>query len=246
MPILPKVLNIKYKFQYMSHIRKFHSCDPNFFITCGVDGCPRTLKKFSTFRVHVSFYHGGRGSSLQPATVQEDYCLPEENDILDNFNCGNNCENQIHLASYSFIMFVDESAREQHEDDVIGRLKKASAMFILGTKEKFKLTQAAIQGIINGVSNLIQVLFYAIVSYYGCDTISPQEYLAALQVEVRRQLNGSGISAESMNCLDDLFNESSPFMHPFSLVQSAHLQLKFYRDHFNIVVSLWHKSHHVR
>jgi len=35
-------------------------------------------------------------------------------------------------------------------------LQKSSALFILGTKEKHKLTQTAIQGVLDGVTNLSQ------------------------------------------------------------------------------------------
>ena len=46
----------------------------------------------------------------------------------------------------------------QESEDVIGQLKKASALFILGSKERFKLTQVATQGIIEGTTNLMQVI----------------------------------------------------------------------------------------
>ena len=42
-------------------------------------------------------------------------------------------------------------------DQDAGVQVKQAALLILGLKEKFKLTQVAIQGIINGVTGLVQV-----------------------------------------------------------------------------------------
>jgi hypothetical protein len=46
--------------------------------------------------------------------------------------------------------------QEDQQDEVIS-LKKRSALFILGSKERFKLTQVATEGIVEGVTNLMQV-----------------------------------------------------------------------------------------
>ena len=64
--------------QYLGHIKKFHSADPNFFITCGFHGCPRTFKSFSYFRNHVYDIHGSGSQAtcqttpLPPVGVMED------------------------------------------------------------------------------------------------------------------------------------------------------------------------------
>ena len=88
----------------------------------------------------------------------------------------------------------------------MGRLKEASALFILGSKERFKLTQVATQGIIEGATNLMQVCF----------------------------LNTCCLVAQS-KCHNQFF---SPYMHPFSEVDSLRKQLVFYRNHFNLIVRL--------
>lgn len=69
-----------------------------------------------------------------------------------------------------------DAGGEQCEQDVMEELKKNSALFILGSKERFKLTQVATQGIIEGVTNLMQVhlFIYFLLSimvyilYYRC------------------------------------------------------------------------------
>ena len=46
-------------------------------------------------------------------------------------------------------------------DDVTRRLQESAALFLLGLKEKQKLTQVTAQAIIEGVTNLMQVSGYA-------------------------------------------------------------------------------------
>lgn len=64
---------------------------------------------------------------------------------------------------------------------------------------------------------------------------SPQVYVAALHSEVRRVLSGG---KPALDDIDDLFDEKSPFVNPFSKVETPHQQLSFYRKHLNFVVSI--------
>ena len=41
----------------LSHIRREHSTRPNFSITCNVNGCPETYKKFNSFYRNVQWQH---------------------------------------------------------------------------------------------------------------------------------------------------------------------------------------------
>lgn len=43
---------------YLKHIKECHSFLPGFTLTCGMYGCPKTFKVFSTFRTHVYEMHG--------------------------------------------------------------------------------------------------------------------------------------------------------------------------------------------
>ena len=40
-----------------SHIMRNHSNSPNFSLTCGYDGCMRTLSSFSAFKKHIQRNH---------------------------------------------------------------------------------------------------------------------------------------------------------------------------------------------
>lgn len=43
--------------ELLHHMRRTHSSDPNFHMVCGLEGCPRTYKRFSSFRNHVMRKH---------------------------------------------------------------------------------------------------------------------------------------------------------------------------------------------
>jgi hypothetical protein len=74
--------------QYLRHIRDFHGSDPNFWITCGFDGCPRSFKSFSYFRLHVYEAHGhgkpGNSSSQDDEGLSSDTHVPMEHDGEDH------------------------------------------------------------------------------------------------------------------------------------------------------------------
>lgn len=53
--------------------------------------------------------------------------------------------------------YADIEYSKDSEEDIAGKIQKDSALFILGLKEKYKLTQTATQGVIEGVTNLMQV-----------------------------------------------------------------------------------------
>lgn len=133
----------------MGHLRRHHSCDPYFSVTCGIDGCPKTFTKFSTFRSHVSFHHGDCFSlgENQPAAMMHDDDGIGESICPGESNPGGSGEGEE--------TSIDAGGEDANTS--IDTMKQASALFILGTKEKFKLTQVATEGIIEGASNLMQV-----------------------------------------------------------------------------------------
>lgn len=47
---------------FLKHVQLFHSHQPGFSITCGLDGCLRSFSSFKSFRNHVYSYHGGDSS----------------------------------------------------------------------------------------------------------------------------------------------------------------------------------------
>lgn len=61
-PLCPfaNIINYKIKLKdLLDHIKECHSQLPNFWITCGLNGCPNKYGNFLSFRTHVYQWHAG-------------------------------------------------------------------------------------------------------------------------------------------------------------------------------------------
>ena len=96
-------------------------------------------------------------------------------------------------------------------------LQKSTALFLLGLKEKHKLTQAAVQSVVEGATSLLQ------------------QRLDILHTQVCSKLTEAGVT--SLLGLDGLFSEDGANARPFLGLETHHQQLKYYKTHFNFIVS---------
>ena len=166
---------------YLKHIKLFHSHQPSFSITCGLDGCLRIFHNFRTFQVHVSAFHSGDPSQ---ATPTYDVTVDDRDDIYTHHSDGD-----------GDISEGNDSDQQGDSGDIsLEYLKECAALFLMGLKEKHKLTQVVLQGIIDGVTNLIQ------------------GHLSALHTQVCKQLSQSGVSHSVIADLDSLFSDDGPFL----------------------------------
>ena len=198
-----RALNIPYTLKdYLKHIELFHAHQPNFCITCGIGGCQRTFHNLQTFRNHVSDHHSyDRNPTNLPVTTS-----PEPHD--------NVFTTESHHRNWHTV----------HEDSVelcttLSTIQTSSALFLLGLKEERKLTQTALQGVIEGVTTL------------------SRNQLSALHAEVCSALNAAGVSPSSIPGLNELFDSDGPYGRPFSGLETQHQQLCFYKTHFQFIVS---------
>ena len=107
--------------ELIKHIQLFHSHDPSFAITCGLDGCMRSFRNFRVFRNHVYSFHR-HNTSTNPNTNDAD-------------ECEINCDDE-DMADIAEKVKNDTSKKD---------LQVASALFLMCLKEKYKLTQVALQ-----------------------------------------------------------------------------------------------------
>lgn len=97
-------------------------------------------------------------------------------------------------------------------------LQTSSALFLMKIKEELKLTQTAIQGIVECVTGITQTR------------------LNILQTELHNVLAACGVTASSIPRLDDLFDQDGVFGRPFLGMETQHQQHKYYTTHFEFVV----------
>ena len=120
----------------------------------------------------------------------------------------------------------DDDAAADGEDNGAGdsptnqslTMQEYTALFLMVLREKHKLTQVALQGII-GVTSLMHC------------------HVDSLHTEVCQQLQLAGTPQTVIDSLECLFSESGTVGQPFAGLETQHQQLKFYRDHFNLIVS---------
>lgn len=179
----------------LKHVELFHSHQLSFSITCGIGGCLRTFHNFKVFRNHVYSIHGGDPSNQSAHSHVEE--LEPANDNTD---------------------FNDSQAGVSDQSLSVENLSKPTALFLMGMKEKYKLTQAALQGIVEGVTSLIK------------------GRLSALHAQINTIIPDS-VSPEIKQNLDHLFSDDGEFCCPFLGLETQHQQLKFYQSHFDFVVS---------
>lgn len=179
----------------LRHIGVVHSWEPNFNIPCGINGCPKVYTSYRAYRKHVIQKH-------QELIVDES---SEYNDI-DSAPVVEECSNSDHAD-------IDESG----SPDALHN----KASFLLKLKEERRISQRAINGIIDDVDTLFE------------------EELAALKEEVTSCFASSQGTLETMRKVKKVFEQktSVPFFHGLG---SEHLQKAYYSTHFNFVVSCEH------
>ena len=137
--------------------------NPILNFTCGIDGCIRSYTNIGTFKNHLSAVHSSatandlnRGSDIsiteEPSQDEHLSSCDNTNDALDN-----TLENDTDSSSDSDDHdTVHKESTSIHLQNSHNQLQKSSALFLLGLKEKHKLTQATVQGIVEGVTTLTQ------------------------------------------------------------------------------------------
>ena len=68
----------------LSHIRLIHSNDPQFVVTCGIDGCVYTAKRFSTYYSHIYRKYPNSGYISRKTSEIERLVSPEHEHLPDN------------------------------------------------------------------------------------------------------------------------------------------------------------------
>ena len=118
-------------------------------------------------------------------------------------------------------MFVYSEELQADLDTLLGTdaatQKRSSALFLLKLKESRRLTQAAIDDIVQ--------------EWDGLFNHSVQRLLAG----VRAKMAAAGIDYRDIDGLQEIFQEVP---HPFEGLQTRHLQEKYYREFLGLVVSL--------
>ncbi len=112
------------------HMAAVHSCDPNFHIVCGLEGCSRNYTNFYSFKRHVYRNHRAVvGKDLRTPSAHED-----DDDVQTICNSG-----------------VDPSLSLHSNDDE----RRSVAGFVMKSRAVYKTTEAHLSSIIDDFSALL-------------------------------------------------------------------------------------------
>ncbi|XP_011883997.1 PREDICTED: uncharacterized protein LOC105571135 [Vollenhovia emeryi] len=120
----------------ISHIVRYHKFERQFQVQCKHDGCGTTFNKWKTFRQHLWRNH--RNNALE--TVEEIEPVIHHPDVHDEHDV--NDRNEVH---------------EEPHITPIEQLQWHAAQFLLHIRESCKISQTAVDCIIDGVQNLLSV-----------------------------------------------------------------------------------------
>lgn len=153
-PLCSNVAHLTLDFKgLLKHLSLFHAHHPDFKVPCGIDGCLRQFTNLRTYQNHMSSVHnccmGNESEALEQDSLRVIESSSDRNE--NNYTCDD----------------IDTSNVEENDDADLNTstetpacskelLQKSSALFLLGLKEKYKLTQVSIQGIVDGVTSLTQ------------------------------------------------------------------------------------------
>ncbi|XP_065902216.1 uncharacterized protein [Dysidea avara] len=203
----------------LSHIRAYHSNEPNFCVTCGLDGCSTTSRTFSGLYSHIYRHHreyiDKRGScnadnddivestSNQGKTQAQDVAADSTSRSFDEPLTNINDQGVELTADIEFLTGHDREA-----------IKRSSALLLLKLKEHHRLSQAAIDDVVEGFRGLFT---------------STMEYVKAA---LRSKLADIGFNPCDINAMDEVFNDIE---EPFSGLATEYQQNAYYLNQFHLV-----------
>lgn len=198
----------------LSHLLKVHQSDPHFYVKCNIPGCQRTFRNGNTYKSHLRRAHK-EVDLHQPVMGHVDAAdYVEEEDVMDfeidDLTTGENSD---------IDMSDGEEGLYDRLKDRLEANKKMNASYLLSTKEAHSLTQKALDGIIDGSTNLVR------------NTVE------LIQIGVQNRLDSAGIDFDAVPGLSELFAEDHKISNPFTHVATKHKQAAYYAANFGLVVS---------
>ena len=198
----------------VKHTVREHKYDPNFRIHCTI--CGTSFDKYNSFQKHVKRNHTG-DIIVDPPVDREngEDQLQQFQDFHINPNADPNpLANSINLESEGVI-------EEDTDHGNINKMQWYTARFILNLKEKCRVTQVAVNDTLDATKDLVDQVV----------TVIKKRLQARC---LHENINFSDIANNDDGEESDLFDTSFLFDH----VNSQYLQNKFFKENFNLVVSI--------
>ena len=197
----------------VKHLFEVHCYEPSFMYACNIEQCPRAFSlgsTYSSFLSHANRKHPNWRQVLDatsPIRRLQQPCLQSTIEIEssnDDENDGGGDDDD-HM-DYS----MPDYPTYDNEDDGISDSQKAAAQFLLTLRERYKLSQTAVDFAVGAVNQIISALY------------------EEMKTSITKILDDRGIS------VPDLFVPAP--LNPFEGLETEYKQAQFYKDHFGLVV----------
>ena len=195
----------RYYSKVLRHIGLVHSFDPGFTITCGVDGCPKTFTKYNSFRKHILRHH--REVLSLKSTNQEGSVEIHECSMDDLPSIHSNVQDTEYDS-------LSDNATERVKEDAH---TNQAALFILKAKECLKVSQLALNTMLDDINTLLNVKLHE------------------TEHKVLSLLSRNHVSEEITKKTRDIFTSEESL---FSGLHTTYNQNKYFVDHLGLVVSV--------
>ena len=120
----------------LRHIGSVHSFEPNFYITCGIDECPRTYSSYRSFRKHMLKSHMN--------TLEEESTETHSNMSISN--------------SGQSLEYVDQPVQQC---SIKPKLYE-NVLFLLKAKEERRISQRALDGLVDDITEFFRTQTYVL------------------------------------------------------------------------------------
>ena len=185
----------------LRHTFEAHSNVPGFNFMCGIDGCSQTFQTYSGITSHLRRKHRGRDLNEQPVALSQ----------LDDTNTDQT------PADICMIDDSDDTATPgQQREAPDNTLERSAALFLLCLKERFQISQTAIDFAVSQVQHMVTFAIEDIQHAVEC-------YLQSLSTE----------SPPDIAAIIECFTVPDPFTN----LQNEYMQTKYYKENFELIVS---------
>jgi len=194
-----------------------HTGDPTFNVSCPFDCCRKAFCTFSGFNTHI--YRDHRVAlGLDRREAESTEFLPEAVADISEFTENEDTDPGEFLRQdlqerdieLPHVSASFESGRERQQQ------QKESAKFILKLREIRGISQVAVTDVVEGCQSLFQ------------------NTLVRVKEGVRDRLSHAGINYLDIEELDSAID----LPDPFEALNTIHLQDKYFKEHFNYLVSV--------
>lgn len=204
---------------HISHLRLVHKEETSFDVICGIGRCCDRFSTFSAYNTHIYRKHrreiGLLGTTPPDPITTVPESLTEDPGTPDNGDVWTEADSGIFDTSGGF----DENDfhRKAHSDHNCETSTESNAKLLLKLSEGRKLSEVAIQDVITGCTNV-------------CTAMQSELKDTVLQKLTEHQVDAA-VTADVIQAISDTCQ------NPFAGLSSSYLREKYYKEHFNYIVS---------